>query len=76
VSKTKIYYFNDERSPITVKTQKLGGEPWENDFVILNQQEGRLFEVEIPEGNELWIKKWPNMVMLSWISVEALSVSP
>lgn len=64
----KLYYYNDERFPVAVKTNKLGGEPWEWDVIILKQCEGRTFDIDLPEGKAIYVKKWPDVVMITTIS--------
>lgn len=58
----KVFYFNDEQNPVDVFVGGLG-----NNFVeTLPATSGKVFEVPVPEGSILWIKKWPTYVMLSW----------
>ena len=57
-----VYYFNDEKLPITVKVQ----DTYSDVFSTLNPQEGKFFHLSLPEGSKLFVKKWTNMVMISY----------
>jgi hypothetical protein len=67
-----IYYMNDEPNPIQVRIMDARYDPCEGkgDFYFtLNKAEGQTFEVLIPEGHTLYIKKWKGLVMLSTVSL-------
>jgi len=65
----KIYYNNDERQDVVVRvmdgrydvTTATG-----DSFTTLKPFECKEFDVQIPEGAILYIKKWPKMVMFSF----------
>lgn len=73
----KLFYLNDERKEITVKIQDA---TWDytyqtdnaKNFHRLGPAEGRVFEVSIPIGCVLWIKKWPDILMISYCEPSAL----
>lgn len=74
----KVFYLNDERTDVTVKVMD---DTWDNtyqddnakNFCRLQPAEGRVFEIVCPEGSVLWVKKWPSMVMISYIDPAGLS---
>lgn len=73
----KVFYFNDERKEVTVRIQDA---TWDytyqtdnsKNFHRLKAAEGREFDLVIPDGKVLWIKKWPDIVMLSYADPAAL----
>ncbi len=76
----QIYYLNDRKIPITVQTngqlkrtpQNPYGLP-QIDYFQLKPQEGRLFEVDAPEGSIPWVKVWETgTVLLSYVNPEEL----
>ena len=65
----KIFYLNDERGDMTVRImdKKYDGVTCTGDtYVTLGPAEGRLFELLIPEDCCLYVKKWWNLVMISY----------
>jgi hypothetical protein len=77
----KVYYLNDERKPITVKIMD---DTYDHTYTKsdnshtyskLEAQEGRTYDIICPEGSVLWVKKWPEMVMLSYCAPAALPQS-
>ena len=70
----KITYFNDERANVCVKIQGTAfneavfkGEPLDPFFHILFPAESGEYDLDMPEGSQLFIKKWPGIVMISYI---------
>lgn len=67
----KIYYLNDEHKPVTIQVNgqlkpsptNPYGEP-NIEYFILQSQEGRLFDIDAPEGAIPWVKRWENRVVL------------
>lgn len=59
----KIYYLNDENSPVTIRL--IGPAPdCTNTYVQLQPQEGRTFEIEAPPGSIPFVKRWDNRTIL------------
>ena len=58
----KVFYLNDERKPVDVFIGGLGS----HYVCTLQAAEGKVFDVPVPEGSILWVKKWPDYVMLNW----------
>ena len=75
----KVYYLNDEQKEITLRILDATYDHTytksdnSNTYHRLRPAEGRVFEVILPEGTSLWIKKWPGMVMLSYVDDSALA---
>lgn len=72
----KVYYFNDERAPMRVRILDVNydaatatGDSW----ATLAPASGQIFDVALPEGAALYVKKWPGMVMISYISQAGLA---
>lgn len=68
----KVYYFNDEQKPITVRIFDATYDPTfqtdnQRHYHKLEPAEGKMFDVELPEGTVPFIKKWVNMVMISYV---------
>jgi len=77
----RMYYMNDEKKSIAVRIMDDRYDPCTGTgdmFVNLQSCESRVFEVHCPAAHILYVKKWPNMVMISHIdpSVLALSSQP
>jgi hypothetical protein len=71
----KVYYFNDQRKEITVKIHDSSFDPDEDNskhYHRLKSCEGRLFDLAIPVDSAIYIKSWPDMVMISYIETSAL----
>jgi len=75
----KVYYFNDERKDVVVRVldatydESVG--PKDSDYTDLKACQGTLFDVQLPDNSVLHIKKWPHMVMLSYIDQSAFAQS-
>jgi len=69
---TAVFYFNDEPHSIRVRIFGTDGD----HFTTLGPAEGRFFEVESPDESILWVKKWPTMLMISYIDPQGLPQSP
>jgi hypothetical protein len=74
----KVYYFNDEKVPVHIKVQSVptGEGPTYNDNIkynLLEPQEGRMFEMTVPEGSIPYIKRWENrIVLISYLPAESI----
>jgi hypothetical protein len=78
----KFIYMNDEQKQVRVRIQDsrydhilCTGDIWTS----LAPGEARVFEVIVPEGSHLYVKKWPDVVLLSVVLsdvVVQLEVSP
>ncbi len=74
----KVYYYNDEQKEITVRIMDLTYDHTftkndnSNTYHRLQSCEGRVFDLSIPEGSALYVKKWPGMVMLSYLEQSVL----
>lgn len=67
--KMQVYYLNDERKEVLVKVRDNRFDPvmCTGDVVVtLKPAEGRSFDLEVPEGSILFVKKWPDLVMISY----------
>jgi hypothetical protein len=74
----KLYYLNDERREMTVRILDARYDPTTGQgdvYVKLASCEGRLLDVQIPAGHVPYVKKWPNMVMISYIDPAVLTQS-
>lgn len=76
----KAYYLNDRKIPITVQVngqlrpspRNPHGEPL-IEYFKLQPQEGRLFDIDAPEGAILWVKAWETgTVLLTYVRPEEL----
>lgn len=74
----KLYYFNDEKSTVTVQVNgqlrpsefNPYGEP-SIEFFTLQPQEARTFFIDAPEGSIPYVKRWENrMVLLSYVDLQ------
>lgn len=75
----KVYYMNDEQKPVlvTIKdddfyTALNSGQNLSKWNVTLKSCEAKLFELACPSGAVPYIKKWPNVIMISYIDASAL----
>jgi len=57
----QVCYMNDEIVEVKVRIIKADGE---NEYTTLAPQEMRVFEVHVPEGSVLFVKKWSNNIVL------------
>ena len=65
----KIYYLNDEQKPVNVFMDGLG----EGHFVArLEAAQGKLFDYKLAKNHVVWIKKWPDYIMISSIEKKLL----
>lgn len=74
----KVHYLNDEPIETIVKIQdrKFDSTLLRSNsgaFYTLNPSESRVFDLDVPEGSVLSVKKWPGMVVLSFVEPAALS---
>lgn len=72
----KVFYMNDEQKPITVRIQDARFDPatFTGDiFTTLKSCEAKVFDVQIPEGCVLYMKKWPTTLMISYIDSTGLT---
>jgi hypothetical protein len=53
--KTKFFYLNDRKIPVTVFRHTLNAS---DKLATLQPAESRLFDIDVPEGSVLWIKTW------------------
>lgn len=68
----KLFYLNDEQKEISVRVQDM---TWDytyatdnaKNFHRLKAGEGREFDVQMPAGATLWLKKWPGILMISYV---------
>jgi hypothetical protein len=75
----KIYYFNDEKQPVTIQvngqlrpsaTNKYGDPQIE--YFTLKPLEARVFDVDAPEGSIPYVKRWESrMVLLSYLQADS-----
>jgi hypothetical protein len=70
----KIYYLNDEQMPmhVAIKDDEFyaalnNGEDLSRWHVTLQSCESRVFDLVCPPGSIPYVKKWPQMVMISYI---------
>lgn len=66
----KVYYLNDEQREVTVKILDAtydAGNGTGITYHTLQSCEGRVFDVVVPEDAILYVKKWPSVVMISYI---------
>jgi hypothetical protein len=76
----KLFYLNDEKQDVIVKVMD---QTWDytynssnaKNLCTLKPAEGRMFDLVIPDGAILWIKKWSAVVMLSYVESSALPES-
>lgn len=79
----KVYYYNDEKQPVVVQVNgQLRPSPMNPrgmpsiDYTTLKPQEGKLFDIDAPEGAIPWIKRWETRaVLLSYVQPEELPVA-
>jgi hypothetical protein len=73
----KVYYMNDEQKDITVRIIDLtfshtGGDN-SHLYIRLQSCESRVFDLQVPEGAVLYVKKWKDAVLLSYIEAAGLA---
>jgi hypothetical protein len=61
----KFTYFNDTKLPVTLRGQ-VGPGPEEWVYSVVEPQQVKTLEVFLKEGTNLFIKSWPNMLMVSF----------
>jgi hypothetical protein len=75
----KIYYFNDEKQPVTIQVNgqlrpsstNKHGDP-QIEYFILDPLEARVFNVDAPEGSIPYVKRWENrFVLLSYLQADS-----
>ena len=69
----KIFYMNDEQKDITVRilddtfdSVTCAHNP--DHYIKLSPAEGKVFELVVPEGAVPYIKKWKDLVMISYVA--------
>ena len=73
---SKFCYYNDEQKPIRVRIldQRYDAATATGDiYATVETCELRVFDVHMPEGHILYMKRWPNMLMISHIDPAALA---
>jgi len=72
----QLYYLNDERKEIIVKvmddTWDVSGDNGKH-YYRMAPAEGRVFDISCPPGSVLYVKKWPELVMLTYIDPAVLA---
>lgn len=76
--KLKVYYLNDEQKDTLIKIihnftfdpNQPHLEPKIEFFPLKSCQDG-IFEIDAPEGSIPFVKKWPAMVLLTFLPLEA-----
>jgi hypothetical protein len=79
----KVVYINDEQKEITVRVNdrafydalNSGGDLSSFD-VIMKSCELRVFELDAPDGAVPYIKKWKDVLMISYIEQSGLAQLP
>lgn len=72
----RIYYLNDEQREMRVRILDASYDPVTctgDTYVTLQPCEGRLFHVMLPADSVIYVKKWPNLVMISYIDRAAVA---
>lgn len=72
----KLYYLNDEKKAIVVRvlddnydhTTGTG-----DKYATLAPASGQVFDIRCPEGSSPYVKKWTDLVMISYISPAGLA---
>lgn len=75
----QIYYMNDEKKEIVVQVngqlkpspRNTYGEPT-IEYFKLQPTESKVFFVDAPEGSIPYVKKWENVVLLTYLPVDVL----
>jgi hypothetical protein len=66
----KIFYFNDEQKDVTVRVLDDRFDPMTGEgdiYTTLSPASGQVFEVQAPAGSVLYVKKWKDLVLISYI---------
>ena len=74
----KVYYLNDEQKPITLRILDANYDDVNatgDTYLTLQSCQGVELDIELPPDSILYIKKWPNMVMISYTSPSVQSLS-
>jgi hypothetical protein len=67
----KIYYLNDESAPVVIRLLGKAPNYHDNEYVTLQPQEGRVFEIEAPPDSIPYVKRWDNrMILLSYMPAQ------
>ena len=66
----KLYYLNDEEKDMTVRVldsryDRMSCDPV-CEYATLKPAEGREFEIHMPDDAIVWVKKWKDLVLLSY----------
>ena len=73
----KVCYMNDEQKDITVRiidnNYDLNGGDNSHTYHRLKSCETKVFDVDVPEPCILFIKKWKELVMITYIDPSALA---
>ena len=72
----QIVYMNDEKKNITVRILDADYKP-EGDnshtYHVLRPCELKIFEINLPPNSAPYIKKWTDMVMITYIDLSVIS---
>jgi hypothetical protein len=68
--RTQIFYLNDERKNISVRIMDRNYDAATStgdSYMVLKPAEGRMFELDIPDDCSIYVKKWEELVLISYI---------
>lgn len=64
--KKKIMYLNDKSKPVTLAVGDF------HNMRVLHPQQSITFEMEVPDGDGIFVKSWDNTILISTVDKEAL----
>jgi hypothetical protein len=68
----KVYYFNDEKIPITIQVNSCSSKGYSTDYVRLKPLEGKVIEFDAPEGSIPYIKRWETrQILVSYLRADS-----
>lgn len=75
-----IYYMNDEQKPITVQVNHYfffnPNDPYKEpkvEYFKLDPAEAKVFKIEVPENSIPYVKKWKDVVLLTYSDLQSHS---
>lgn len=66
--KQKVFYFNDSDKAVCVSVDTL----YQENTVVLQPLQIGEFELELNEGEAVWIKRWNRSVLISKVDASAV----
>lgn len=72
----KISYMNDTNKPETIMFTEKGKPEWDRSYLTVNPQTMETMEINAPKGSHPFIKRWKNLILISYTMVLAALLLP